>query len=135
MTISQTKTFNIFVGPIQRSSATKILASNYKCENFDYIPNRDLWFNRLYFEISNSKDKIFLTIDCRNFNFSGPSKYRTGGENAREQFCYFNQRKKDKFLNKFLTKRISPKNSDIVFQIASLVDPSKNGKVEKEKKE
>ena len=42
MTISQTKTFNIFVGPIQRSSATKILASNYKCENFDYIPNRDL---------------------------------------------------------------------------------------------
>ena len=96
--ISQTKIFKIFPDSIQVASAAKILSSNCNCETFDYILNRDLWFNQLYFEISNSKNHTCLTIICRSFNSSGQSKYRTRAENAHDQFCYFNHRKKDKFF-------------------------------------
>ena len=96
--ISQTKIFKIFPDSIQVASAAKILSSNCNCETFDYILNRDLWFNQLYFEISNSKNHTCLTIICRSFNSSGQSKYRTRAENAHYQFCYFKHRKKDKFF-------------------------------------
>ena len=33
---------------------------------------------------------------CQKFNSSGPSRYRIGNKNAHKQFCYFNQRKKEK---------------------------------------
>ena len=84
MIISQTKIFNIFPGSIQISSIPKILSTNCNRYTFDYLPNRDLWLNRLYFEISNSNKKECLTIDCRNFNSIGPSKYRTSAESDKQ---------------------------------------------------
>ena len=51
MIISQTKIFNIFPGSIQPSSIAKISSSHCNRETFDYIPNRGIWLNRLYFEI------------------------------------------------------------------------------------
>ena len=53
MIISQTKTFNIFPGSIQVSAISKILMTNCKRHTYQYIPMRELWLNRLYFEISN----------------------------------------------------------------------------------
>ena len=53
MIISQTKIFNIY----QISSIARILSANCNRYTFDYIRNRDLWLNRLYFEISNSGKK------------------------------------------------------------------------------
>ena len=41
MILWQAKIFNIFPGSF----------------TYEYIPHRDLWLNRLYFEISNSSDK------------------------------------------------------------------------------
>ena len=57
MIISQTKIFNIFPGSFQISSIARILSANCNRCTFDYISNRDLWLNRLYFEISNSGKK------------------------------------------------------------------------------
>ena len=70
-----------------------------------------------------------MTIDCRNFNLSGPAEYRTNAKSEVKQFCYFNQKKKDKVYNKLLSKRIASDNSNVIFQIDSLVNTTKNGEI------
>ena len=57
MILAQTKIFNIFPGFIQTSSVVKILSSFCSRYKYNYVPNRDLWINRLYFDISNSTKK------------------------------------------------------------------------------
>ena len=94
MIILRTKIFNMFPGSIKIFSISKILSTNCNRYTFDYIPNRDLWLNRLYFEISNSNKKDCLTIDSRNFYSIGPSKYRTSVEKDKQQICYYNLNKK-----------------------------------------
>ena len=51
--ISQTKMFNIF----QATSVIKVLYSYCSRYTYEYIPQRDLWLNQLYFDISNSGKK------------------------------------------------------------------------------
>ena len=77
MILAETKIFNIFPGSIQVSAIIGILSffcSRYK---YNYIPNRDLWINRLYFDISNSSKKQCFAIDTRDVNDLGPVKFRT----------------------------------------------------------
>ena len=105
MIISQTKIFNRFPGSIHVSAISKIPTTNCKRCNHEYIPTRELWLNRLYFEISNSNKKECLTIDCRNFNLAGQSKFRTNADNGERQICYYNRNKKDKSFNRFLALR------------------------------
>lgn len=57
MILAQKKIFNIFPGLIQASSIVKILPSSCARYKYNYIPNRDLWINQLYFDISNSDKK------------------------------------------------------------------------------
>ena len=57
MILSQTKIFSIFPGSLKTSSVIKILSSYCNRYTYEYIPHRDLWLNRLYFEISNSPEK------------------------------------------------------------------------------
>ena len=75
------------------------------------------------FGLTNSKEKICQTIDCRRNSFSH-SKYTTNAKlnSANEQFCYFNQKK---VYNKFLAKKNSSKYSHVIFQMNSLVDTTK----------
>ena len=82
MIISQTKIVNIFPSSIQIAAISKILMTNCKQYTYDYILTRELWLNRPYFEISSSNKKECLTIDCRNFNSLGPSKFRTNAESG-----------------------------------------------------
>ena len=77
MVLAQTKIFNIFPGSIQASSIVKILSSFCSRYKYNYIPNRNLWINRLYYDISNSSEKQCLTIDTRDVNDLGPAKFRT----------------------------------------------------------
>ena len=93
MIISQTKILNILSGSIRFFSVLKIITSNCNRETISYILPRELWLNKLSFEISNRNKKICLTIDCRNLNSIGPGKYRTKAEDPKTQFCYFNQKK------------------------------------------
>ena len=57
MILPQTKILNIFPGSLQTSSVIKILSSYCNRYTYEYIPHKDLWLNRLYFEISNSSEK------------------------------------------------------------------------------
>ena len=103
MIISLAKIFNIFPGSIQLSIFAKGLPSHCNRKTFDCVPSRDLWFNRVYFEIPDSRDNIFLMIDYQNFDSSVPSKYKLGTQNAQKQFLLFYSNEKSKFYNEFLT--------------------------------
>ena len=122
MIISQTKFFHIFPGSIQISSICKILTANCKLYTIDYIPARELWLNRLYFEISNSSKKSCPTINYHNFNSLGPSKFRTNAESGTEQICYYNRNRKDKLFNRFLALRKETANESIMFEVKNIVE-------------
>ena len=96
MILSQTKIFNIFLSAVQLGNISKIVTNNCDRESLRYIPKRELWVNRLYFEIANQKDYACLTIDCGK---SGPAKYRTQADNNIQQTCFFSQKKKDRLFN------------------------------------
>ena len=83
-----------------------------------YIPNQQVSLNRLYFQISNSKEKKCLTIDTRETNELCIGKFRTDAQNALEQTCYFNRNKSDSHFTSYIAKRVSPENH--VFYISKL---------------
>ena len=99
MVLSQTKIFNIFPSAVQLCNMSKILTKNCDRETLKYIPKRELWINRLYFEIADRKDYSCLTIDCGK---SGPSKYRTEADNNVQQIVFLVKRKKIGYLTGLL---------------------------------
>ena len=120
MILAQTKIFNIFPWLIQASATVKILSSFCNRYRYNYIPDRDLWINRLYFYISNSSKKQCLTIGTRDVNDLGPAKFRTQADSNREQICYYNQSKRDKSFNSLLAvRKQTSTNSGIIFSIES----------------
>ena len=54
MIFTETKIFNFFPGSDQASVIIRILLSFASRYKHNYIPRRDLWINRLYFEIYNT---------------------------------------------------------------------------------
>ena len=126
MILSQTKIFNIFSGSLQTSSVIKILSSYFNRYAYEYIPQRDLWLNRLYFEISNSSKKQCPMIYIRHLKDLGLAKCRTGAKNDKEQVCYYNYYKKYKGFNRFLAARKQTSTDIIIFSIVNLIDKSKN---------
>ena len=95
-------------------------ASRYKNT---YIPNRNIWVNKLSFDISNSKVKECLTIDTRDINDLGPSKFRTQAGNRTEQICYYNRNRKDTSFNCFLASRKETSSpSEKTFSIVKVID-------------
>ena len=120
MILSQTKIFSIFPGSLQTSSVIKILSSYCNRYMSEYIPHRDLWLNRLYFEISNSSKKQCLAIYMRHVNDIGPAKFRTGAENDKEQICCYNYNKKDRTFNPFLVVGKQTSTDAIIFSIVNL---------------
>ena len=57
MIMSQTHILNFFSGSIHSSRILKTL-SLFKCRQKNtYLPNQQIWLNKLYFQISNSKEK------------------------------------------------------------------------------
>ena len=127
MILAQTKIFNIFPGSIQTSSIVKILSSFCSRYKYNYVPNRDLWINRLNFDISNSTKKQCLTIDTRGINDLGPAKFRTQAEINQEQISYYNHNKRDTSFNCFLAvRKQTPTISDITFPIIKLIIDKSN---------
>ena len=63
-----------------------------------------------------------MTIDTRDVNNFGLSKFRIGAENGAEQICYYNRNKKDKVCNKFLAVRKETSANEIIFSIEKLLN-------------
>ena len=100
--MSQTKIFNFFLACVHTSSIQRILSSFASRYSNNYITTQNIWINKLYFHISNSKVKQCLTVDTRNVNDLGPGKFRTQADSGTEQICYYNGNKKDTSFNCFL---------------------------------
>ena len=69
-----------------------------------YLPNLQIWLNKLYYEISSSKEKKCLTIDTRDINEFGPGKFRTSAEDGEQQTCYFNKNNSDSYFKNFISR-------------------------------
>ena len=116
---------------MQTSSIVKILSSFCDRYKYNYVPNRDLWINRLYFDISNSTKKQCLTIDTRDVNDLGPAKFWVQADSNQEQICYCNRNKRGTSFNCFLAvRKQTPTIRDITFSIMQLIDKaSKNSSI------
>ena len=118
MIISQTHIFNFFPGSIHCSRILKTLLLFASRQKNTYIPNQQVWLKRLYFQISNYKEKKCLTIDTREINELGPGKFRTDAQNDLEETCYFNRNKSDSHFMSCAAQRVSQEN--FVFYIQKL---------------
>ena len=123
MMLLHTKIFNIFPGSIQASSIAKIFSSYCSWYTYEYIPQGDLWINRLYFNKSSSSKKQRLTIEIRDVNDLGPSRFRTQANHNQEQIYYYNRNKKDKTFNCFSALRKQTSATDkIIVSIENIID-------------
>ena len=82
MIMSQSQIFNFFPDSIHSGSITRTLSLFTNRYKNTYVPVRNVWLNRLYFDISNSKQKQCLTIDTRDVNDLGPGKFRTQADSG-----------------------------------------------------
>ena len=101
MIMAQTHIFNFFLGSIHSGKILKTLsyfAGRYKNT---YVPSRSVWINKLYFDISTSKQKQCLTVDTRPIKDLGPGKFRTQANNGKEQICHYNRGKSHTHFNFF----------------------------------
>ena len=107
MIMSQTHVFNFFPGSIHNSRFSKTLSL------------KNVWLNKLFFQVSNSQEKKCLAIDTRDVNEFGPGKFRTNANNREEQTCYFNRNKSNTHFPPFLSQRsqAEPINFSIVKDI------------------
>ena len=104
MIMSQTHIFNFFPGSIHNSRILKTLSFFVSQQKNTYLPNKKIWLNKLYFQISNYQEKKCLTIDTRDVNESGPGKFRTSANNEEEQTCYFNRNKNNTDFTSFFAQ-------------------------------
>ena len=106
---------------VHASFVNGIISSFCRRYKGTYVPKRDRWINRLYFDIANSTNKQCLTNDTTDVKNLGSAKFRTQAENNKEQICYYNGNKKDTSFNSFLavTKRTSS-TSKIIVSIVNL---------------
>ena len=77
MIMSQTQIFNFFQGSVHSGKITRTLSLFTNRYKNSYVPVLNIRLSRLYFDISNSKQKQCLTIDTRDVNDLGPGKFRT----------------------------------------------------------
>ena len=107
--MSQMHIFNFFPGSIHSSRILKTLSLFASRQKNTYLSNQQVWLNKLYFQISNLKEKQCLTIDTREINELGPGKFRKYANDGEEQTCYFNRNKSDTHFTSFLAKRTRTK--------------------------
>ena len=117
MIMSQTHIFNFFPGSVHSGRILKTLSLFASRERNIYVPTNQIWLNRLYFQISNSKDRLCLTIDTRDTNDFGPGKFRTRADSGQEQHCYFNRPNTDSRFKCFLAKRVFTEKDRPVFSV------------------
>ena len=123
MIMLQTKIFNFFLDSVEASSIIKTLSSFASRYKNNYMSNRNLWINLLYYEISNSAQKQSLTTETRDVNELGLATFRTLADSGTEQIFYYNRSEKNACSNSFLAvlkQTASP--FEINFSIVKAID-------------
>ena len=101
------------------NTVAKIVQSNCILQSKKYVLARSLWLNRVFTDLANSHEKLFLTIDSGCINKNGPGRYRSSADNPEKQVCYFNKPNDNVFYNTFIRERIKGEkyNEGIYFKI------------------
>ena len=108
---------------MQSSLIIKILSTIANRYKSTYVPTRNIWINRLYYNISTSRQRQCLTIDTRDVNKLGRGKFRTQADNDTEQICCYNRNKSDISFNSFLATREETSQTDAIkFSIVKVID-------------
>ena len=110
MIMAQTHIFNFFPGSIRSGRILKTLSLFANRQKNTYLPNQQVWLNKFYFQISNSKEKKSITVNTRDVNDLGPGKFRTMAENNTKQICYFNRNNSYSHSSSYLSKRVNQEN-------------------------
>ena len=119
-----------FSESVQASWILRILSSFANRYKNTFIAHRNIWINRLYFEISNSQEKQCLTVDTCDVNALGPGKFRTHADNGTRQICYYNRNKTDTSFNLFLaTREQTSQASEIRFSVVKVIDSFNEGNI------
>ena len=122
MIMAQTHVFNFFPVSIHSGKILKtfyLFATRYKNR---YVPTRNVWISKLYFDISTAKQKQCLTVDTRTINDLGPGKFRTQADNNIQQICYYSRNKSDTHSNSFLaTRKQTLQKGDIKFSVNKII--------------
>ena len=120
--MSQTHIFNFFPDSLHNGTILRTLslfANKYRNSN---VPARNVWLSKLYFNISNSKQKQCLTIDTRDINYLGPGRFRSQADNGIRQICYYNRNKSNTNFNSFLaTRKQTYQKGEIIFSIDKVI--------------
>ena len=120
MIMAQTHIFNFFPGLIHSGRILKTLALFASRQKHTYLPNQQVWLNKLYFQISDSKEKQYLiTVDTRDVNNLGPGKFRTSADNNKEQTCYFNRNNSDSRCKSYVAKCVN--QDKLVFTVSNQI--------------
>ena len=119
MIMAQTHIFSFFPGSIHSGRILKTLALFASRQRHTYLPNQQVWLNKLYFQISNSREKQCLTINTRDVNDLGPGKFRTSADSNKEQNCYFNRNNSDSRYKSYVATCTNHKK--LVFSISSRI--------------
>ena len=88
--LSQTNIFNIFPASVSMSHVKRILESVCIRKTRKYIPLSSVWISRLFIELANRNDWVYLTPDCFGVNKEGPGRFRTKADKPDFQTCCFN---------------------------------------------
>ena len=119
MIMAETHIFNFFPGSIHSGRILKTLSLFANRERTTYLQNQQVWLNRLYFQISNSKEKQCLTVHTRDVNDLSPGKFRTSADDNSEQRYCFNKNNSDSRYNSYVAKRVS--QEELVFSISNQI--------------
>ena len=106
MVMSQTHIFKFFPGSVHSSRILKTLAIFASRQKNTYLPNQQVWLSKLYFKISNSKEKKCLRIDTKEVNELSSGKFRTSADIEEVQTCFFNRNKSDTYFDSSQSKCI-----------------------------
>ena len=86
-------------------SVRKILEGVCIRKTRKYIPQSALWISRIFIELGNRNDNVFLTLDCCSINKCGPARFRTDADKPVFQTCYNKVVVDEQAYNEFVSKR------------------------------
>ena len=123
--LSQTNIFNIFPASVPINSVRKILEGACSRKTQKYTLQNAFWFNRLFFDLANTNDKICLTIDSSGVNKDGPGRFTTKADNPEFQVFYFNSKNDEQVYNEFISQRINNDENENDFHFKIVRQKSK----------
>ena len=128
--LSQTNMFDIFVNKCFVNKCTKNFRRCLYQKNKKVYSTICSLDSRIFIELGNRNDSVFLTLDCCSINKCGPARFRTDADKPVFQTCYNKVVVDEQAYNEFVSKRKN--ESKITDKIQFNIIHLKSKKIRKE---